>query len=217
MAMPELPFDIPESLSSYMSQYHSDPEKAIHGLEHHLKKRGMDAVGYLLLSWMHMGNGKTDKALEHAFKARAYAPGSPFLKYIHYFLSHPGGFDAWRPPGFLADESAKETEQGGSSYLLDLDRLIEELSRVENKKISLPKDQSPEEADAELQKTAARAESTTKVADIASETLARIYEKQKRYQQAIETFQILAQTRQHKAEEYASEIARLQELMAKES
>lgn len=216
MAMPELPFDIPESLSSYMSQYQSDPEKAIYGLELHLKKRGMDAVGYLLLSWMHLRHGKTEKALEHAFKARAYAPGSPFLKHVHYFFSHPEGFDAWRPPGFSSEEPAKEAEHTDASYQLDLDRLIEELSRVENKKISLPKDENPDQAEAELKKTAIKVQESAKAGDIASETLARIYEKQKRYQQAIETFQVLAQARQHKAEYYALEIERLEQLMAKE-
>ncbi|MEX2363017.1 MAG: hypothetical protein WD597_05310, partial [Balneolaceae bacterium] len=51
--MQQLPFNIPQSLSSYTEKFEDDPEKVIQKLKKHLRKRGPDAVGHFLLAWFH--------------------------------------------------------------------------------------------------------------------------------------------------------------------
>ncbi|MDI6402993.1 hypothetical protein QLX67_13380, partial [Balneolaceae bacterium ANBcel3] len=87
--MQGLPFEIPESLQPYISQFESDPESGIANLKAHIKKRGMDAVGFSLLAWLCQENGNQEDALKYALKAKVCAPGSPFIEYLHYFLIHP--------------------------------------------------------------------------------------------------------------------------------
>ncbi|MDZ7693336.1 MAG: hypothetical protein U5K69_19840 [Balneolaceae bacterium] len=70
-------------------------------LKNHLKKRGPDAVGYFLLAWFYHVEGNKDKAIRAALKAKVFAPGSPLMDKLHYYLSHPDAFEAWTSRMFL--------------------------------------------------------------------------------------------------------------------
>lgn len=201
--MHELPFDIPESLGSYLTQFNSDPDKGIANLEAYLKKRGMDAVGFFLLSWMCLKSNKQDEALNYALKAKCYAPGSPFFEHLHFFLSHPKRFQAWKPTGtdIIQDESFSGYQAAES---LNLDHLIEKLNEAGEKKISIP---SGAIDDRDLSEKSERTD------DIASETLARIYEKQEKFDHALRTLDKLIQIRPRKAGYYNNEITRIRERM----
>ncbi len=275
--MQELPFEIPQSLSSYVAQFENDPEKGIANLEAFLKKRGMDAVGYFLLSWLYFNNDQKEEAVHFALKAKCCAPGSPFFQHLHYFMVHPNHFDAWKPfapdadetvatgeepesgpeqelqpewepvvesgpeqelqpewepevepgtepelepepePGMEPEPDAIETQYDADKKAEDsvasedpafnLDNLIEELGDAEKKKITITAEGND---DRDL------GEKSKKVGDIASETLAKIYEKQKKYSDALRTLNKLCQTRPDKATFYNEEILRIRALMNKE-
>ena len=323
--MQELPFEIPQSLRSYVAQFENDPEKGIGNLESFLKKRGMDAVGYFLLSWLYINKGEKEQAVHYALKAKCFAPGSAFFQHLHYFIVHPDHFEAWKPfelelndsgesetetelelepepklepeqqlepetelepelepeqdhepepePGHdfepesgkekqpdwepeaepepepelepeiepepelepelerkpdqdqkagqeLVQEQEQEQEEepeaesradaeleSQEAPALQLDNLIEELSGAEKKKITLVSDGDD---DRDL------GEKSRKVGDIASETLAKIYEKQKKYPDALRTLNNLCKTRPEKATFYNEEMLRVRALMNKE-
>src|SRR5699024_7434783 len=130
--MPQLPFDIPQSLASYAEHFEEHPQKATERLEKQLAKRGPDAVGYLLLAWFFFRQDKRERAIELAIKARIFAPGSPFLQKFHYYLSHPDLFDAWTPDARAASATESIDRNGP---ILDLDSLIEKLSKTKAQKI----------------------------------------------------------------------------------
>src|SRR5699024_2247490 len=77
-------------------QFESSPDKAINRLQTQLNKRGPDPVGYFLLGWFFHRQDEREKAIDCAFKAKNLASGSPFLKNIHYFFTHPDVFEAWQ-------------------------------------------------------------------------------------------------------------------------
>ncbi len=202
--MQGLPFEIPQSLSTYLTQFENDPEKGIANLEAFLRKRGMDAVGYFLLSWLYHKNQQQDEAIHYALKAKCSAPGSPFFQHLHYFLIHPDHFEAWKP--FASDTAAGEEVETGpaSQTALNLDQIIEQLGEAENNRITITPDFDD---DRNL------GEKSEMVGDIASETLAMIYEKQKKYSDALRTFNKLIKTRPHKADFYQQEIERIRREM----
>ncbi len=227
--MQGLPFEIPQSLSTYLTQFENDPEKGIANLEAFLKKRGMDAVGFFLLSWLYHRNDQKEKALHYALKAKCCAPGSPFFQHLHYFLIHPDHFEAWKPSVTDAEPEVESVPEVGSvpevesvpeaeakphaeseltgqptETALNLDQLIEMLSDAENNRITIMPDQDD---DRNL------GEKSEKVGDIASETLAKIYEKQKKFSDALRTLNKLKQSRPHKAEFFQQEIDRIRKEM----
>ncbi len=205
--MQGLPFEIPRSLSSYLTQFESDPEKGIANLEIHLKKRGMDAVGYFLLSWLYHKNNQQRQAIHYALKARCCAPGSPLFEHLHYFLVHPERFNAWKPFEVDIQEiNGKQSAEDDTGHTLDLDHLIEQLSEAENKKIAISADQTD---DRNL------SEKSEQVGDIASETLANIYEKQERYKEALNTLEMLRMVKPHKTDQYEEQIERIRGFMQK--
>ena len=204
--MQGLPFEIPQSLSSYITQFEKDPEKGISNLENHLKKRGMDAVGYFLLSWLYYLNGQKSQAIHFALKAKCFAPGSPFFEHLHYFLTHPDHFQAWKP--FSSDPAGMGSQEEAvepATQALQLDRLIEQLNEAETRKITI----KPESDTDEKLEEPDLGENSMKVGDIASETLARIYEKQNKYDEALRTFEKLLQTRPYRADYYHKQIERI--------
>ncbi len=83
--MESLPFEIPQSLASYVEQYEAEPQSAMDRLDKQLHRRGSDAVGHFLMSWFHFNAGELDKAIAYALKAKTFAPGSPFLEYLTLF------------------------------------------------------------------------------------------------------------------------------------
>lgn len=207
--MPQLPFDIPKSLASYAEHFENDPIKATTRLKKQLKKRGPDAVGHFLLAWFYHLKGMDDQAVEEALRARIYAPGSPFFRKLHYYLSHPKAFEAWTPEESPGTSQKSKTSAEDPGPVLDLDTLIQRLSAVESERIQ-PKDQS------QSQKQAAQQvpddEAGENVDDIVSETLAKIHEQQGKTNAAIRAYKRLKKINGDKSEHYQSQIDRLKKL-----
>ncbi|MDI6402841.1 tetratricopeptide repeat protein, partial [Balneolaceae bacterium ANBcel3] len=120
-------------------------------------------------------------------------------------------FDAWKP--FRNDLSKKDpvTPVSKKHYNLDLDLLIEQLSKAEKKKIEL----SEEEA---LKEDKGNNEAPSQsIEDIASETLAAIYEKQKRYEEALDMYGKLLKAKPENTERYQQKISDLKTLIDSEA
>lgn len=198
--MNAIPAHIPRSLESYLDQYHRDPEKTIEKLETHLKKRGPDAVGFYLLSWFHHYYGNSEKAVECAWKAKIYAPGSPAMEQLHYFMSHPGKFKAWKPFKPVIKSQFEDRRGIKNLPISDIDLLIEKLTSVESKRIRLDVT-APEGPDL--------SEDSSQVDDIATETLAVIHEKQGNKSAAIHTYIMLMNLHPDKKGHYRQQIERL--------
>ena len=200
-SMEQLPFNIPKSLSSYVETFDNDPVKATKKLQRHVKKRDPDAVGHFLLAWFYHIQEQNQEAIKEALIAKNYAPGSPLMEHLHYFLVHPELFDAIVPESGYSDEK-KLKQAHRSSPILDLDRLIEMLEAVESKSIRLPDDES-EVSDEDL------SDSASDVEDIVSETLARIHVMQGKTQEAIKMYERLIVENSDRAGHYTSEIDKL--------
>lgn len=208
--MAELPFSIPESLFSYVEQYQAKPEKTTGRLKKQLKKRGHDAVGYFLLAWFYHRRGCKEEALECAIKAKIFAPGSPFFKKVHYFFTHPDLFEAWAAPSSMHANNRYSSHSATASSLgvLELDQLIDKLSKIETTRIQPNLTESSESSSSLI-------ESSTAVDDIVSETLASIHEKQGNTAAAIDTYQRLQHIHPDKEEHYQKEVKRLKKLKKK--
>ncbi len=195
----------PASFQIYLDQFDSDPDKTIKKLEQHVLKRNTGAVGYFYLAWLCYKNGDKSKAIEYAWTAKVCAPGSPLMETLHYFLSHPDSFDAWKPDQKNKNYK-KEYNSGDRSHpISDLDSLINKLSAVESKRIQLSEEDLKKEVDEDLSKY------STEVDDIVTETLAGIHEKQKNFKAAIETYKQLRKSNPAKREHFDEQIFRLQQ------
>ncbi len=181
--MESLPFEIPQSLASYVEQYEAEPQSAMERLEKQLHRRGSDAVGHFLMSWFHFNAGDKDKAIAYALKAKTFAPGSPFLEYLHYFLIHPEKFEAWIPADAHRDSNQKPTLNMNVDIIHDLENLIRRLSEAENQKITIDINAIDPGVDLSAE--------SQKVDKIASETLAGIYAKQGKIDEAIKIYKLL--------------------------
>lgn len=193
------PFEIPGSLAGHYELFGTSPEKAINNLERQLKRRGYDAVGHFLLAWFYLQTGDRENAIQCAIRAKNYAPGSHFFDKLPYFLEHPDGFGAWVPPTVPENAPAKEAVVATNRIHVDLDSLIDRLSNVESTKIVVSED------------TPVPANTSKKVFndDIATETLARIYESQQRYEEAIEMYKRIARNTNGDKQPYLDAIQRL--------
>lgn len=196
----------PASFQIYLDQFKSDPDKTIAKLEQHVIKRNTGAVGYFFLAWLSHKNGDKTKAIEHAWTAKVYAPGSPLMERLHYFLAHPDSFDAWVPDKKIKNYKKEHNSGDRSHPISDLDSLITKLSAVETKRIKLSEEDLKKEVDEDLSKH------STQVDDIVTETLAGIHEKQKNYEAAIETYKQLRRSNPTKREHFDEQIFRLQQL-----
>lgn len=203
--MPQLPFEIPESLASYAEHFDDDPLEATKRLKNQLKKRGPDAVGHFLLAWFYHLKGMDDQAVDEALKARIFAPGSPFFQKLHYYLSHPEAFEAWTPDPSAVSSGKSSSMTKVAGPVLNLDSLIQKLSDVESKRIRPQKNQEPMEKN-DLPK------SIDNVDDIVSETIAEIHEKQGKTDAAIRTYERLKKVYKERQEHYSNQIERLRNL-----
>tara|TARA_R110002124_G_C8951264_1_gene513324 strand:+ start:2187 stop:2789 length:603 start_codon:yes stop_codon:yes gene_type:complete len=199
--MAELPFNIPQSLRSFNERFEKNPKTGITKLSRHLKKRGPDAVGHFLLAWFYHLDDQNTLAIREALKAKTYAPGSPLMEHLHYFLVHPEKFEAAVPVQNYSS-SKKLNQSHRKSPILNLDSLIAMLEAVESKRIRIPTDDEPFD-DTNL------AEEADQVDDIISETLAKIHVLQGKKQQAIEMYNQLKELHPDKIEYYQSEIDKL--------
>lgn len=201
--MDTLPFEIPQSLASYVEQFESDPQTAIDRLEKQLHRRGSDAVGHFLISWFHFNLGDKDEAIVYALKAKTFAPGSPFLEYLHYYLIHPEKFEAWIPTDTHRDSNQKSTLNLNVDIIQDLENLIRRLSEAENKKITINSDETGENVDLSI--------GSQVVDNIASDTLAEIYTKQGKFDEAIKIYKLLSTSNPDKKPQYEHQITELKE------
>lgn len=198
--MQTLPFNIPQSLSSYAEKFEDDPEKVIKKLQKHVKRRDPDAVGHFLLAWFYHLQNENKEAVKEALIAKTYAPGSPLMEHLHYFLVHPELFEASIPSAQYNSEK-KLLHASRTSPILDLDRLIEMLEAVESQRIQISLDGEADETDL--------SEESTEVGDIISETLAKIHVTQGNKKEAIKMYERLITINVDKAEVYSSEISKL--------
>ncbi|MDA0735663.1 MAG: hypothetical protein O3C06_04160 [Bacteroidetes bacterium] len=197
--MKTLPFTIPPSLNSYVEQFDTDPVRMTRKLERQVAKRDPDAVGHFLLAWFHHVQGNQNKAIAEALKAKTYAPGSPLMEHLHYFLLHPEQFEAKIPQS--GKKGRKVLVQGSrTAQILDLDRLIELLEAVESQRVNYSYE---EVSDEDL------SEDSSDVAEIISETLAKIHEAQGNKKEAIHMYERLVIVNEEKADTYTSKIEEL--------
>ncbi len=197
--MKTLPFIIPPSLNSYVEQFDTDPMRMTRKLERQVAKRDPDAVGHFLLAWFHHVQDNQNKAIAEALKAKTYAPGSPLMEHLHYFLLHPEQFEAKIPQS--GKKGRKVLVQGTrTAQILDLDRLIELLEAVESQRVNYSYE---EVSDEDL------SEDSSDVAEIISETLAQIHEAQGNKKEAIHMYERLVIVNEEKADTYTSKIEEL--------
>ena len=192
---------IPPSLQVYVDQFEDDPNGTIERLEQHINRRNIGAVGYYFLAHFCHESGRLEKAKKYAWTAKILAPGSPGLEHLHYYITHPESFDAWKPvndrPAFRKNFQRNDRPHP----IQDLDSLITRLSSAEKEKIKLPETDDKERKDLGLE--------SSKVDDIVTETLAHIHEQQKNYNAAINTYQQLLKSNPSRKDHYEKKIARL--------
>lgn len=198
-----VPFEIPESLKSYLVTFESDPEKGISTLEKYITKRRHDPVGFMLLALLLKHQGKTIEAKSAAVQAKSLAPGSTLLDNLHYFLSHPDGFNAWVPDESNRIASVHGSRSSRTDISMDLDVLISRLTRANSKRIKIASRSGDND----------NTEDTSVVDTLATPTLAHIYEQQGKYAEAVKVYQKLKLIRPEKADVFQKEIDRLQELV----
>lgn len=203
--MNTFPFQLPDSLKSHLELFEKDPERATSMLMRHLKRRGNDAVGYFLLGWFFLQQGKDDQARYFAAKAKAFAPGSPFFNYLPYYFKHPSRFEAWLPDDSLQMKPARnDRNSSDSGFFINIDSLIAKLSSPDAQRIKLKKASEHEVKHL-----------TLKVGDgIATPTLARIYEDQQQYEQAIKAYEQIKRREPHRAEDCEAKIELLSQYLA---
>ena len=200
--MQTVPFNIPKSLSSYVEKFYDNPLEMTKKLQKHVKKRDPDSVGHFLLAWFYHLQDKPEDAICEALIAKTYAPGSPLMEHLHYFLIHPELFDAVVPSGNYS--STHEFQHvSRTSPILDLDRLIEMLEDVESQRIQISMDDSEVNLEG-------LSETSEEVEDIVSETLAKIHVTQGNKKEAIKMYQRLIVMNENEAEKYNSEISKLE-------
>ena len=199
--MEQLPFNIPQSLNSYIELFKKDQNKAVSKLKKQVKKRDPDAVGHFLLAWLHHIMQNNKEAIKEALIAKNYAPGSPLMEHLHYFLLHPEQFGAAIPKSKYSEQ--KRFLQGTRrSPILDLDRLIEMLEAVESQRIQIPMNSDNDEME-DL------SEEANNIEDIISETLAKIHQQQGNKKAAIKMYERLIEVNDDKADEFLNKIDEL--------
>lgn len=201
--MLQLPFEIPKSLASYAEHFEEHPKKATQRLKKQLNKRGPDAVGYFLLSWFYHLRNMKEEAINEALKAQTFAPGSPFFKKLHYYLSHPDVFEAWTPMRDDALPQSSLSTVNRPSPILDLDRLIQKLSTTEAQRIRPNSDLLDDSGSSST-------DVSRNVDDIVSETLAKIHEQQGKLDTAIHSYRQLKKIKPEKSDYFSRQIKRLQ-------
>lgn len=199
--MIKIPFEIPESLKSYLKTFDESPQKGIANLEQYLAKRRIDGVGFFLLAILYKLNDQADEALKAASRARALAPGSHLLENLHYFLRHPDGFDAWVPQNNVTKPQSARKHDTASTLTVDLETLITRLSRASQKRIKINRDNNGESL----------GNNDHLVDELATPTLAGIYESQGKTDEAIQIYERLIELRPKQKSIYLAEITRIKE------
>lgn len=207
--MSQLPFELPQSLVSYSDHFQEEPEKALKRLKAQVNKRGPDAVGCFLLAWLYYQMGENEQAMAEALRAKTYAPGSPFLEKLHYYLAHPESFDAWKPQLSAESYYTPAGKNRHAGPILNLDALIERLAEAESAGIPISAEKMAEKKDG----SKSNSDDTD---DIASDTLANIHETQGKTEAAIRTYERLKKLNKEKKDFYQEKITELKKRQEKE-
>lgn len=211
--MQDFPFSLPQSLAGYLDTFQEEPEKTVSKLTKHLSRRGYDAVGTFLLSWFYLQLGERELAITHALKAKTYAPGSPFLEYVHYFLVHPGAFEAWKPESIHRDNRSRYISRP-KNFLMDLEALIGKLSEVEGRKITMePNSTSGKEEEDKDQDLSDSSKSTRK---LASFTLIDIHASQGNFDLALALLRQMEKNQPSKKDQIARKREEIEALALKQ-
>lgn len=157
----------------------------------------------MLLAWLYLKNGERENAISTAMKAKRYAPGSPFLEHYLFFLLHPDQFEATLPD---AVEAQHECKKSNAQISADLEKIIHKLSEKRGAVVNDP-DESPMSEDEDLSKK------TSYIQDLATETLANIYTKHGKLQEAIRVYGMLKQSIPERADEFEERINELRRQM----
>lgn len=202
--MPELPFKLPKSVSSYVEQFDDHPQKTITRFKKQLKRRGSDAIGYFVLGWFYYKQNDRDKAINCALKAKTLAPGSPFFEKLHFYFSHPQLFDARYIPTSAGSLNQLDYDAGNN-----LDSLIKKISQLDSTHIRMDvqQDDAP---------SAPRTYNEEQTDDIVSETLADVHKRQGNLAEAIRVYEMLKSSKKEKADIYDEQIKELKKLQAEE-
>lgn len=199
--MPQLPFELPKSFASYAEQYDGNPGKTIRRLQQQLDKQGPNAVGYFLLAWFYHLQDEQGEAVAWAHRARIHAPGSPFFRKLHYYLSHPQMFEAWTADEDPSSSPSQDASHGGHDEpVMDLDTLIGRLSRVETKRI---------QPVGNIEASPSHISLGGDVDDIISDTLADIHARQGKTDLAIKAYKRLINRNKDKEDYYQEQIRKL--------
>jgi len=203
--MAEFPFEIPKSLLSYCEQFEDHPKKATDKLKKHLKKRGLDPVGYMLLSWFYYLDNEQKKAIETALKAKVYAPGSSYLSLLHYYFNHPNKMEAWFPDFNISsnNQDISSAQRKGSQFKIDLEELIKSLTNVDRVQASNSNVEAGTDEDL--------SDNTDQADGIITETLAEIHTTQGKYKEAIRTYRSLIKLHPQKKDNYKTKIEQLEQ------
>jgi hypothetical protein len=202
LKMKTIPVQIPQSLQSYLDLYEEQPEEAIFRLQKQIKRRGNDAVGYYLLAWLYHGRNMRKEAVQAAWKAKVFAPGSPVMEQLHYFMAHPENFRAWKPVKPVIRRKSTNRNRTTNLPIQDLDSLIEKLSASESKRIVL---------DPEREEGPDLSKGSSDTDDIVTETLAGIHVKQGNRAAAIQAYQKLSELHPEKKDEYEEKVRQLEQ------
>lgn len=214
------PDDFPTPLDTIAEIHQQDPAGAIDRLDDYLVQEPGDAIAHFLMARFLHAAGLQREAVESAWKARIHAPGSLFFEKLPYFITHPRGFEAFNPHSLpeppqkgKVEESVTEGQRPLPSIidLADLDKMIDSLNQIQDPAIRLSEQEALASAEDEI--TNQLIEASEQVGDIATETLAGIYEKQGHIQEAINVYKRLLILKETGRERYESEIVRLSALL----
>ncbi len=198
--MIKFPFILPESLAGYVEAFERNETKSIDSLKKHLKRRGPDAVGYFLLSWLCDQIEDIENRNYYANKAKCCAPGSLFFESLPYFYEHPDEFDAWTPQKTTQKEAIPKSSF--DEFYVDIDSLVDRLETINQPTKSTG-----------VQEQIKKIPETDPNSYIATPTLALIYTKQKHYHKAIDVYKKLAAKNTTKKDTYIKKIKKLEDLI----
>lgn len=208
------PDDFPTPLDTIAEIHLQDPDGAIERLNEHLEVEPHDAIAHFLMARFLQGKGLQKEAVEAAWKARIHAPGSLFFEKLPYYFRHPKGFEAFNPHSLPDAPPVKQpsaTPQPNIIDLADLDKMIDSLNQIQDPAIRLKEKDALAYAEDEISNE--WMEASEQVGDIATETLAGIYEKQGHIEEAINVYKRLLILKESGKERYEAEILRLSALL----
>lgn len=126
---------LPQAIQRSLLEAEKDPDAVLSELEHELPRSPQDPVLYLKLAVTCRQKGLLEEALEAAWRASVFAPGSALMRSLPYYIAHPDGFDAPAPPEMHDGEPSvggRVSMDSSGLSLPDLDEMIDKLLNLEH-------------------------------------------------------------------------------------